>query len=158
MSTKITDLTDISERLAKIRRAYGNRIDLPDLGRAAFAMLIGVSAIEYEAYERGDRVPTVQFLAVLHNKTGITWDRSGTVRSPTLPDPSQRPPALAANHPPQPSRPPARPLNLGGLAKQGSNDRPGDRLAWPGDDGERRFRMIVTARTQTDIGAWRLIG
>jgi transcriptional regulator with XRE-family HTH domain len=105
--TKITDLTDISERLAKIRRAYGNRIDLPDLGRAAFAMLIGVSAIEYEAYETGDRMPTVDFLTVLHNKTGTTWDRSGTVRSPTLPDRSQRPQALAANHPQHRSRPPA---------------------------------------------------
>ena len=107
MFTRITDLTDISERLARIRRAYGDRIDLPDLGRAAFAMLIGVSAIEYEAYEAGDRMPTVDFLTVLHNKTGTTWDRSGTVRSPTLPDPSQRPPALAANHPQHQSRPSA---------------------------------------------------
>ena len=70
MFTKITDLTDISERLAEIRGAYGDRIDLPDLARAEFATLIGVSAIEYEAYERGDRLPTVDFLTVLHNKTG----------------------------------------------------------------------------------------
>jgi transcriptional regulator with XRE-family HTH domain len=71
VSADFRDLTNLGERLARMRKAYGQRIDLPNLGRVAFATLLGVSAIEYEAYERGDQAPTVHFLAVLHSKTGI---------------------------------------------------------------------------------------
>jgi transcriptional regulator with XRE-family HTH domain len=63
------DVTNLAEHLARTRRTYGDRIDLPGLGRVAFATLLGVSASTYEAYERGDRMPTVEFLAVLHSKT-----------------------------------------------------------------------------------------
>jgi transcriptional regulator with XRE-family HTH domain len=69
-----TDETDFGERLAWMRRAYGDRIDLPQLGQSAFATLLGISAIEYAAYERGDRKPTVDFLAALHAKTAIGLD------------------------------------------------------------------------------------
>jgi transcriptional regulator with XRE-family HTH domain len=64
------DVTNLAECLARARRTYGDRIDLPNLGRVAFATLLGVSASAYEAYERGDRMPTADFLAVLHSKTG----------------------------------------------------------------------------------------
>jgi transcriptional regulator with XRE-family HTH domain len=72
MSVNLTDLTGFGGRLAEMRREYGDRIDLPNLGRPAFAALLGVSAVQYEAYERGDRTPTVEFLAVLRNKTGAS--------------------------------------------------------------------------------------
>jgi transcriptional regulator with XRE-family HTH domain len=68
------DLTDLAERLARARRTYGERIDLPNLGRVAFATLLGVSASTYEAYERGDRMPTADFLAVLHRKIGTSLE------------------------------------------------------------------------------------
>lgn len=64
------DGTNLAERLARTRRTFGDRIDLPNLGTVAFATLLGVSASAYEAYERGDRTPTVDFLAILHSKTG----------------------------------------------------------------------------------------
>jgi transcriptional regulator with XRE-family HTH domain len=65
------DLTEFGERLASVRRAYGDHIDLSNLGRSAFASLLGVSAIAYEAYERGEIAPTDEFLARLCDKTGI---------------------------------------------------------------------------------------
>jgi len=70
VSVDPTDLIDFGERLAEMRREYGDSIDLPNLGRSAFATLLGVSAIEYDVYERGDRAPAVEFLAVLLTKTG----------------------------------------------------------------------------------------
>lgn len=76
MSTDSTDLTDFGNRLAGMRKAYGDRIDLPNLGRSAFATLLGVSAIEYDGYERGGRAPTVEFLTVLHNKVGAAVPRN----------------------------------------------------------------------------------
>jgi len=74
MSVDLADLIDVRERLADMRREYGDRIDLPNLGRLAFAALLGVSPIAYEAYECGDRAPTVEFLAVVRSKTGGNAD------------------------------------------------------------------------------------
>jgi transcriptional regulator with XRE-family HTH domain len=68
------DLSDFGGRLAEMRRAYGDRIDLPNLGTSAFATLIGVSIIEYETYERGDRTPTVDFLNLIFNKIAARLD------------------------------------------------------------------------------------
>jgi hypothetical protein len=68
------DVTNLAERLARARRTYGDRIDLPNLGRVAFATLLGVSAIAYEAYERGDLEPTVNFFALLHSKTDTSLE------------------------------------------------------------------------------------
>lgn len=70
MFTESTDLTDFPKRLAAMRRMYGQSIDLPNLGRSAFATLLGVSAIEYEACERGDQAPSPNLLAALYAKTG----------------------------------------------------------------------------------------
>ena len=72
MSADSTELTDFGKRPVGMRRAYGDRIDLPNLGKSAFATLLWVSAIEYDGYERGDRAPTVEFLAVLLTKTGAS--------------------------------------------------------------------------------------
>jgi hypothetical protein len=58
VSADSTELTDFGKRLAGMRRAYDDRIDLPNLRKSAFATLLGVSAIEYDGYERGDRAPT----------------------------------------------------------------------------------------------------
>jgi transcriptional regulator with XRE-family HTH domain len=74
MSGDLTDLIEFSGRLAEMRREYGACIDLPNLGRSAFAALLGVSPMLYEAYERGDLAPTVEFLAVLRRKTGASVD------------------------------------------------------------------------------------
>jgi hypothetical protein len=68
------NVTNLGERLARIRRTYGDRIDLPNLGPVAFAALLGVCASAYEAYEREDRAPTDDFLAVLHSKTGTNLE------------------------------------------------------------------------------------
>jgi transcriptional regulator with XRE-family HTH domain len=73
------NVTNLAERLARARRTYGDHIDLPNLGRVAFATLLGVSTSAYEAYERGERMPTVDFLAVLYAKTGIILEQ---LRSP----------------------------------------------------------------------------
>jgi hypothetical protein len=72
------DVTDLAERLARARRTYGDHIDLPNLGRVTFATLLGVSTRAHEAYERGDRMRTVDFLAVLYAKTGIILERLGS--------------------------------------------------------------------------------
>ncbi len=74
MSADPTDLMHFGEALAAMRKAYGERIDLPNLGKSAFATLLGVSAIEYEAYERGDRSPTAEFLVALRRKVGASQD------------------------------------------------------------------------------------
>ena len=60
MSANSTELTDFGKRPAGMRKAYGDRIDLPNLGKSAFATLLGVSAIEYDGYERADRAHTVR--------------------------------------------------------------------------------------------------
>jgi transcriptional regulator with XRE-family HTH domain len=65
----------LGERLARVRRAYGESIDLPDLGRPEFATLLGVAPAVYETYELGERAPTVDFLVALHKKTGTSLDR-----------------------------------------------------------------------------------
>ncbi len=64
----------LGERLARVRKTYGESIDMPNLGRVAFATLLGVSATEYVSYERGDRGPAVDFLVALRHKTRISLD------------------------------------------------------------------------------------
>ena len=71
MSIGLIDLERFGERLALLRRTYGESIDLPDLGKAVFASLIGISPIAYASYERGEREPTVDFLEALRKKTGV---------------------------------------------------------------------------------------
>lgn len=74
MSADSNELIDLGDRLARVRRMYGEHIDLPNLGREAFAALLGVSAIAYEAFERGDRAPSADFLAALRSKTSSSLD------------------------------------------------------------------------------------
>jgi transcriptional regulator with XRE-family HTH domain len=64
----------LGDRLARVRRTYGESIDLPNLGRTVFATLLGVSPTAYASYERGEREPTVEFLVALRNKTRISLD------------------------------------------------------------------------------------
>ena len=70
----LIDLERLGERLTRVRRSYGESIDLPNLGPSLFAMLLGVSVFEYESYERGEREPTVDFLVALRRKTGGCLD------------------------------------------------------------------------------------
>jgi transcriptional regulator with XRE-family HTH domain len=70
----LIDLERLGERLTRVRRSYGESIDLPNLGTSLFAMLLGVSAFEYESYERGEMEPTVDFLVALRKKTGDCLD------------------------------------------------------------------------------------
>jgi len=44
MSTELIDLTSSGQRLAAVRRRYGNSIDLPNLGAALFAVLLRMTA------------------------------------------------------------------------------------------------------------------
>lgn len=74
MSTDFIDLTMLGERLARVRRTYGESIDLPDLGRTTFAVLLGFSVFTYKSYERGEAEPTVAFLVTLRKKTGVSLD------------------------------------------------------------------------------------
>jgi transcriptional regulator with XRE-family HTH domain len=74
MSTDLIDLMRLGERLASVRRMYGDSIDLPNLGAALFAMLLGVAAVTYQAYEFGETEPTVDFLVALRKKTGVSLD------------------------------------------------------------------------------------
>jgi transcriptional regulator with XRE-family HTH domain len=74
MSTDLVDLTMLGERLARVRRTYGESIDVPNLGRTVFAQLLGVSATAYASYERGEREPTIEFLVALRDKTRISLD------------------------------------------------------------------------------------
>ncbi len=57
MSTDPIDLTLLGERLVGVHRTYGESIDLPNLERSEFAMLLGVCAAAYETYELGERPP-----------------------------------------------------------------------------------------------------
>jgi transcriptional regulator with XRE-family HTH domain len=57
-----------------LRKAYGESIDLPDIGRSAFSAILGVSATAYAAYENGQRAPTIDSLVSLRNKTGVSLD------------------------------------------------------------------------------------
>jgi len=68
------DPARLGERFAAVRRAYGESIDLPNLGRAVFAAMLGVSAFAYDCYERGEREPTIEFLLALRMRTGISLD------------------------------------------------------------------------------------
>jgi transcriptional regulator with XRE-family HTH domain len=74
MQTDFVDPTRLGERFAAVRRAYGESIDLPDLGSTVFAAMLGVSAFAYEAYERGETEPTIEFLLALRKRTGISLD------------------------------------------------------------------------------------
>jgi transcriptional regulator with XRE-family HTH domain len=74
MSIDLIDGERLGERLARLRRTYGESIDLPNLGSAVFASLLGISAIAYASYERGEREPTVDFLVALRKKTGVCLD------------------------------------------------------------------------------------
>ena len=71
MSIDLIDLERFGERLALLRRTYGETIDLPNLGSAVFASLLGISAIAYSSYERGERESKVDFLVALRKKTGV---------------------------------------------------------------------------------------
>ena len=61
MSIDLIDLESFGERLARIRRTYGESIDLPNLGRAVFASLIGISPVAYASYERGKRPRSISW-------------------------------------------------------------------------------------------------
>jgi transcriptional regulator with XRE-family HTH domain len=74
MSADATELRTLGERLAMVRRTYGENIDLPNLEPNLFAVLLGASAFTYESYERGEREPTVGFLVALRKKTGVSLD------------------------------------------------------------------------------------
>jgi transcriptional regulator with XRE-family HTH domain len=74
MSTDPIDLERLGERLAVVRKAYDESIDLPNLGPNLFATLLGVSVSAYESYERGERQPTIDFLIALRKKTGVSLD------------------------------------------------------------------------------------
>jgi transcriptional regulator with XRE-family HTH domain len=74
MHTNLVDPTILGERFAAVRRAYGESIDLPNLGSAVFAALLGVPVFTYASYECGEAEPTVGFLLALRKKTGISLD------------------------------------------------------------------------------------
>ncbi len=74
MSDHTIDLEMLAERLARVRRTYGESIDLPDLGSDAFAILLGVPTTAYASCERGEREPTVDLLIALRNRTRISLD------------------------------------------------------------------------------------
>ena len=74
MSIDRFDLQRLGERLARVRKTYGESIDLPNLGRAVFASLLGISARVYASYERGESEPTIDFLVALRNQTRISLD------------------------------------------------------------------------------------
>jgi transcriptional regulator with XRE-family HTH domain len=74
MSNDNVDLTKLGERLVAVRRTYCENIDLPTLGTALFATLIGVSASTYQSYEAGETEPTVAFLVALRRRTGVSLD------------------------------------------------------------------------------------
>ena len=74
MQADPADLTTLAKRLAAVRRAYADSIDLPNLGSAVFAALLGVSPFRYASYECGETEPTIDFLLALRKKTGISLD------------------------------------------------------------------------------------
>jgi len=74
MSTELIDLTSSGQRLAAVRRRYGNSIDLPNLGAALFAVLLGLPAATYQALECGETEPMVDFLVAVRRKTGVSLD------------------------------------------------------------------------------------
>lgn len=74
MATEFHNLAKLGERIARVRRTYCESIDLPNLEKALFAVLLGVSATSYEAYERGEAAPSVAFLIALRKKTAVSLD------------------------------------------------------------------------------------
>ena len=74
MPPDIIDLARLGERLAVVRRAYSENIDLPNLGATLFATLLRISAATYQSYERGETEPTVRFLIALRRRTGVSLD------------------------------------------------------------------------------------
>jgi transcriptional regulator with XRE-family HTH domain len=74
MLDDIIDLDTLAERLARVRRTYGESIDLPNLGSEAFAALLGIPATAYASCERGEREPSVDLLVALRNRTRISLD------------------------------------------------------------------------------------
>jgi transcriptional regulator with XRE-family HTH domain len=74
MSYDGIDLETLGERLATVRKTYGESIDIPNLGSTAFATLLGVSASAYASCERGEREPPVEMLVALRNRTRISLD------------------------------------------------------------------------------------
>jgi hypothetical protein len=62
MSTDFVDPAILGERLARVRRTQGERIDAGNLGRAVFATMPEVPASAYASYEPGEREPAVDFL------------------------------------------------------------------------------------------------
>ena len=74
MSIDLIYLERFGERLARLRRTYGESIDLPNLGSAVFASLLGISPLAYASYERGEWEPTADFFVALRKKTGVCLD------------------------------------------------------------------------------------
>lgn len=74
MSFDNIDLETLGERLARVRKSYGESIDLPNLGREAFAVLLGIPVTSYASCERGEQEPTVDLLIALRNRTRISLD------------------------------------------------------------------------------------
>jgi len=74
MSYVNIDLETLGERLTKVRKSYGESIDLPNLGQEAFAALLGIPVTLYASCERGEQEPTVEFLIALRHRTKISLD------------------------------------------------------------------------------------
>jgi transcriptional regulator with XRE-family HTH domain len=87
MSEQIIDSETLGQRLVTVRKTYGESIDLPNLGCAPFAMLLGVSPMAYASFERGEREPTVDLLVALRSRTRISldWFLDTTQQEPNAP-------------------------------------------------------------------------
>lgn len=74
MHSSSTELAAFARRLRSVRCAFAEAIDLPELSGAEFARMLGLPLAAYEAYEHGEREPSMSALVVLHRRTGVSID------------------------------------------------------------------------------------
>ena len=68
-------------RLRQLRRHHAQWLGRP-LSQSAFAALLGIEGARLGSYERGDRTPTLEFLASLRQVTGVSLDELITGSKP----------------------------------------------------------------------------
>jgi len=65
---------DVGTRLVTLRAQHAEAVSRPGLTASAFAALLGLDPVVYEACEAGAAEPGLAMLAVLHRRTGVSLD------------------------------------------------------------------------------------
>ena len=74
MAAVIDDINSVPFRLRSIRRSFGIETGVPTITQADFSRHLGATPAYYSEYESGTSEPTIDLLAAIRERTGLSLD------------------------------------------------------------------------------------